>query len=37
MRYFFNQYDGEFKADDQGLEFASVDDARLRLSAMPVR
>lgn len=28
-RYFFNQMDGEFKPDDEGLEFPSLDDARL--------
>jgi hypothetical protein len=27
-RYFFNQIDGEFKPDDEGLELASLDDAR---------
>lgn len=29
MRYFFNQIDGEYKLDDEGLEFASLQDARL--------
>lgn len=29
MRYFFNQLDGEFRPDDEGLEFASMTDARL--------
>ena len=28
-RYFFNQCDGEFKIDDDGLEFGSIDQARL--------
>jgi hypothetical protein len=28
-RYFFNQIDGEFKVDDRGLEFESLDRARL--------
>lgn len=29
MRYFFNQIDGERKPDDEGLEFESIDQARL--------
>ena len=29
MRYFFNQLNGEVKVDDQGLEFASIRDARI--------
>lgn len=28
-RYFFNQFNGEFKPDDQGLEFATLNEARL--------
>lgn len=28
-RYYFNQIDGEFKPDDEGLELASMHDARL--------
>ena len=32
-RYFFNQFNGEFKRDDEGLEFASLDEARIE----PVR
>jgi hypothetical protein len=28
-RYFFNQYDGLFKPDDSGLEFATIDHARV--------
>jgi hypothetical protein len=27
-RFFFNQIDGEYKPDDEGLEFPSIDDAR---------
>lgn len=27
-RFFFNQINGEFKKDDEGLEFASLEDAR---------
>ncbi|HET9395034.1 MAG TPA: hypothetical protein VFO36_03175 [Nitrospiraceae bacterium] len=29
MRYFFNQLNGHVKVDDQGLEFASIRDARI--------
>ena len=29
MRYFFNQLNGQVKVDDQGLEFASIRDARI--------
>ena len=29
MRYFFNEFDGAYKADDAGLELPSLDDARL--------
>ena len=28
-RFFFNEIEGEFKPDDQGVELASLDDARL--------
>jgi hypothetical protein len=28
-RYFFNQYEGEFKRDDIGLEFPTLDEARI--------
>jgi len=28
-RFFFNQYDGEFKPDDKGLEFPTLDQARV--------
>ena len=28
VRYFFNEFDGEYKADDSGLELPSMDDAR---------
>ena len=28
-RFFFNQFDGDYKPDDEGLELASLDDARL--------
>lgn len=28
-RYFFNQFNGEFKPDDKGLEFATLDQARI--------
>lgn len=28
-RYFFNQYSGEFKPDDLGLELPSLDQARI--------
>ena len=28
-RYFFNQYDGVSKPDDNGLEFATIDQARI--------
>jgi hypothetical protein len=27
-RYFFNQIDGVFKPDDEGLEFATLEEAR---------
>ena len=27
-RFFFNQFDGVYKSDDEGLELASLDDAR---------
>lgn len=29
MRYFFNQFDGQFKADDEGLELSTINEARL--------
>lgn len=29
VRYFFNEFDGSYKADDAGLELPSMDDARL--------
>ena len=29
MRYFFNQLNGELKLDDDGMEFASIRDARI--------
>lgn len=29
MRYFFNQVDGEIKLDDDGIEFDSINEARL--------
>ena len=27
-RFFFNQIDGEYKPDDEGIEFASLEEAR---------
>ena len=29
MRFFFNQLDGAFKPDDQGIELATIAEARL--------
>ena len=29
MRFFFNQQNGEYKPDDEGMEFGTVNEARI--------